>query len=80
MPNLTLKKISSDLYERLKHSANQHHRSLNSEVLVCLEQTLTSTPVEPGEFLTRLDRLHDGLNLSPLTDEALIRAQSEGRP
>ena len=80
MPNLTVKKIPPDLYERLKHSADLHHRSLNSEVLVCLERTLTSIPVEPGEFLARIDRFHEGLNLSPLTDEVLARAKNEGRP
>ncbi|MCI5147781.1 MAG: Arc family DNA-binding protein, partial [Candidatus Electrothrix sp. AR3] len=40
MPTLTLKNISDDLYTRLKEAAQTHRRSLNSEILYCIEQTL----------------------------------------
>lgn len=34
---LTLKNISDEVYKRLKTSAELHRRSLNSEVILCLE-------------------------------------------
>nr|HIL75443.1 Arc family DNA-binding protein [Rhodospirillales bacterium] len=36
MPALTIKNVPDDLYKELKHVAEQHHRSINSEVIVCL--------------------------------------------
>jgi plasmid stability protein len=80
MPNLNLKNIPPGLYERLRHSASLHRRSLNSEAIVCLELALMSTPVDPEDFLARLDQIHQRLHLSPLTGDLLARAKSEGRP
>jgi plasmid stability protein len=40
MPNITLKNIPDDLYAALKKSAELNRRSLNSEILVCIEKTL----------------------------------------
>ncbi|HNS57464.1 MAG TPA: Arc family DNA-binding protein, partial [Nitrosomonas europaea] len=37
---LTLKNIPDDVYERLKVAAEVHRRSLNSEIIVCLETVL----------------------------------------
>ena len=50
---LTLKNIPDDVYERLKHSAQTHRRSLNSEVIVCLETMLFPAKVTTGERLER---------------------------
>ena len=38
--SLTLKGIPDALYERLKVVAGAHHRSLNSEVIACIEAQL----------------------------------------
>ena len=40
MPTLTLKNIPDDLHARLKASAERNRRSLNSEILVRLEQDI----------------------------------------
>ena len=40
MPAITVKNIPDALYERLKASASAHHRSINSELIHCLEQAL----------------------------------------
>ena len=80
MPSLTIKNVPDDLYKRLKESANQHRRSVNSEVIVCLERALRSKRVDPEAFLTRVDALHKQVSLTPLTDEVLMRAKEDGRP
>ena len=41
MPTLTIKNIPAKLHERLKKSASEHHRSLNSDVIFRLEQGLS---------------------------------------
>ena len=80
MPSLTIKNIPVDLYERIKASASRHHRSINSEVIDCLDRVLFSRRIDPEAFLTRIDILHKRFSLSPLTDEVLSKAKDEGRP
>lgn len=80
MPSLTIKNMTGELLERLRQSAAQHRRSLNSEVLSRLERSLSGAPVDAGEFLRRVRALQERTSLPPLTDEILKRARSDGRP
>jgi plasmid stability protein len=59
--SLTLKNIPDDIYERLKASAQRNHRSLNSEVMVCLETVLLPAKVPPEERLSRARMLRRSL-------------------
>jgi len=59
--SLTLKNIPDDVYERLKASAQRNHRSLNSEVVVCLETVLLPAKVSPEERLSRARMLRRSL-------------------
>ena len=43
MPTLTIKKVPEVLYRRLKEHAALHHRSMNGEVIACLEKALLSS-------------------------------------
>jgi len=80
MPTLTLKGIPDDLYALLKQRAAEHRRSLNSEVLVCLERTLRSQRVDPEAALARADAVRERLRMPPWTEQALKDAKSTGRP
>lgn len=80
MPSFTLKGIPPDLYRRLKRSAAEHRRSINSEVLVLLERALTVRQVNVEKTLAQLDALRSRLRVTPLTERALRRAKREGRP
>jgi antitoxin FitA len=42
MPSITVKNIPEDLYERLKQRAEASHRSINSEIIVSIEQAVRS--------------------------------------
>ena len=50
---LTLKNIPDALYGRLKETADAHRRSLNSEVIVCLESILLPQKISVEERLAR---------------------------
>ena len=50
---LTLKNIPDVVYDRLKLSAESHHRSMNSEAIVCLEAVLLPAKVSSAERLAR---------------------------
>ncbi|MCH7732747.1 MAG: Arc family DNA-binding protein [Candidatus Marinimicrobia bacterium] len=80
MSTLTIKNIPNELYERVKESAKQHRRSINSEVIVCLEHTFFSRRIDPDTFLARIHSLRQQVSLPPLTDEFLKKAKNEGRP
>lgn len=58
---LTLKNVPDDIYERLKLAAQAHRRSINSEVIVCLESVLSARQITPAERLDRARRLREGL-------------------
>jgi len=52
MPSITVKNIPEDLYKRLKQLAGANHRSINSEVIVCIEQALHSQRLDLDESQT----------------------------
>jgi plasmid stability protein len=37
MASVTVKNIPDDLYEQSKQAANAHHRSVNGELIYCLD-------------------------------------------
>ena len=78
--NLTIKSIPTDVYERLKASAGRHRRSLNAEVIHCLDRALPPRRRDVEETLARLDALRKRLKLGAWTDEEISRAKREGRP
>jgi len=79
MPTLTIKGMPDPLYLRLKERAAEHRRSLNSEILVALEQVVAAAPPEPQALLARVDALRNKLQLSPLTDARLRAGKAHGR-
>ena len=80
MPALTIKNIPDDIYERLKESARVHRRSLNSEILYCVERTLIPYKVDTSEHILTARNIREKTAAYPLTDEKLNAAKTIGRP
>lgn len=80
MPTLTLKSLPDELYHQLKTRAAAHRRSLNSEILVCLEQAVARPAVDPVRTLARIDALRARMRVPLLTDDMLADAKNAGRP
>lgn len=80
MATLTIKNVPERLHRRLKESAAQHRRSINSEAIACLEEVLTSTRVDPQKFLSEVDALRKRMPHVYITEEFLRAAKNEGRP
>ncbi|HXZ44842.1 MAG TPA: Arc family DNA-binding protein [archaeon] len=80
MPTITLKNIPDELYGRLKESAADHRRSLNSEIIVQLEQAVLSARIDPDAFLAKADARRERLALPPLTERHLKATKTRGRP
>lgn len=79
MANITVKNIPDDLYQDLKSIAATHHRSLNNEIIVCIEKAIKSKKFDKTEFLDRLAKLRNEINLPSLKDDTLNQIKNEGR-
>lgn len=70
---ITLKNVPDAVYEQLKVAAEVHHRSLNSEVIACLETILLPVKKAPLERLARVRLLRSqlegkGINVTDIDD------------
>ena len=80
MPALTIKNIPIDLYDELKHVAKQHHRSINSEVIVCLKETLLPKKTSVKDRLANIQVLRSQIKPNIITIQDIEQAINEGRP
>lgn len=79
MPNLTVKNIPEDVYRRLKTQARKHHRSLNQEIIACLEQSTFSVPMDPAVFLSQAREIRKHIRGALLTEKRLRQLKTAGR-
>ena len=77
--NLTIKNLPAEVYERLKAAAARERRSLNSEVIRRLEESVGAAPIDVEALLARARELRERNRVPYLTDEALRAARDEGR-
>ncbi|HZD55379.1 MAG TPA: Arc family DNA-binding protein [Anaerolineales bacterium] len=80
MATITVKNIPNDLYEQLKRSAEAHRRSINSEIIACIEQAVQSRQLDPEAILVRAQRLREKTAHYRVTDEGFSKMKREGRP
>ena len=80
MPTITLKNIPEPLYRCLKRSADRHRRSLNSEILVCLESVLAPGRYDVAELIEVARAVREKTASYHLTDVQLDAAKRSGRP
>ncbi|MBI4469512.1 MAG: hypothetical protein HY650_09360 [Acidobacteria bacterium] len=79
MPTLTIKGLPDSLYQRLKQQADTHRRSLNGEIIVCLERAVGASHPEPAAWLADANAFRRRIRLRPLTDRQLRSARGAGR-
>ena len=77
---LTLKGIPPELYERIRLSAQAHHRSLNSEVIACLESLLSPVKVTAAEQLAAVRALRKRLDPKKFDHDEIDALKRQGRP
>jgi len=80
MPAMTIKNIPDDLYRELKHIAEQHHRSINSEVIVCLKRTLFPVRISAEDRLNSARALRASIASDIISANEMDHAINEGRP
>ena len=80
MPTLTLKNIPDELYAQLKEYARINRRSINSEIILCIEKVIRSNRVNPETVLTKARNLREATSQYTITDDEFDQAKTAGRP
>jgi len=80
MPAVTIKNIPDELYNELKYIAKQHHRSINSEVIVCLKRILLPKRTSSEDILTNIQNIRIQITPNIITVEDIEKSINEGRP
>ena len=57
MPNFTLKQIPDEVYVKLKKRAEAHRRSMNNEIIVCLEKMVNPEELDAIHILEKAREL-----------------------
>ena len=79
MPTLTIKGLPDTLYRRLKQQAEAHRRSLNGEIIVCLERAVAAGRADPQAWLAEARAFRQRLEIRPLSSRQLRNARQAGR-
>ncbi|MBS1255725.1 MAG: hypothetical protein MAG581_01534 [Deltaproteobacteria bacterium] len=79
MASLNVKNIPDDLYALLKESAKLHFRSMNGEVLHCMESTLRTRKVVVDEELAKFRHLRKLTASKIITEKEITKTKNEGR-
>ena len=80
MPTITVENIPEELYKRLKRSASIHQRSLNDEVLACIQSVLGVHKIDVEDTIARARELREKMPGIWLTDDEINKAKRAGRP
>ena len=77
--NITIKGIPDDVYQKLKLQAEKNHRSVNSEVIMTLKNSLLSKKHDPDVLIESARKLKKRARGS-LTIDEIQEAIDQGRP
>ena len=80
MASITVKNVPDELYTALKRRAKTNRRSINSEVIVCLERATGTAKKDVEAILARAEALRRFTRDCPVTNEEVTRAKRAGRP
>ena len=75
--NLSIKMVPDEMVERLRVRAEQHHRSMQGELLAILEEAVgQARPMSAEDVLAEIRR--QGIR-SPSESATIVRADRDGR-
>jgi plasmid stability protein len=80
MASITVKNIPEKLYEKLKATASINRRSINNEMINCLEKVLMPKRITVGDRIEKARALRSQLNIDRIDPGEISNAISEGRP
>jgi plasmid stability protein len=79
MATVTVKNIPDELYARLKSVAEINRRSINSEIIVCIENAVVSHRIDLEKTLENARQLRHLTTGHLISDDEFNQAKEEGR-
>ena len=79
MATITVKNIPDDLYKKLKEAASYNRRSINSEVIYCIENYVKSRKINADEFIEQINNFYREKHIPLLTNDTLREFKECGR-
>lgn len=80
MATVTLKNIPDELYDQIKQSARTNRRSINSEIIMCIEMTLRGRKIDPAKVIAAARALRRRTSGHLFTEKEITKAKNTGRP
>ena len=80
MASITVKKIPEKLYEKLKVTASINRRSINNEMINCLEMVLMPKRTTVSDRIQKARELRSQINIDRIDPSEISNAISAGRP
>jgi plasmid stability protein len=78
MATITLKNVPREVHFNIKKRAEKNHRSINGEIIACLEKILGLCEEEADSILAKMEEAHKGLKFK-VTLKEVQEAKIEGR-
>jgi antitoxin FitA len=79
MATITIKNIPNVLYQKLKESAHLHRRSINSQVIHCIETVVHSKKIDPDEIIDQINIFYQDKKIPALSEDMLTEYKKAGR-
>jgi plasmid stability protein len=80
MPAITVKNIPDSLYDNLKFAAQVHHRSINSEIIACLEKELMLEKISAEKRIENARQLRTKFKMEVADIDEIESLIDKGRP
>ncbi len=71
LANITVKNIPDDLYEKLSRCAKINRRSINQEIIVCIENSVQDKIHTPEQVLEKARKLRNKTADHPISNDEL---------
>jgi antitoxin FitA len=79
MATVTIKNIPDELYQKLKSTAEINYRSINSEIIKCIENSVISHPINPENMIANARALRKLTERHPINDRLFNEAKTQSR-
>ena len=79
MPNLTIKNIPDELFEKLKAAAERHHRSMNKEAIACIDAAVSMNPARENAHMNRAREIASNFGKPRFTIDEIVETVRSGR-
>lgn len=80
MATVTLKNIPDELYDQIRQSAKTNRRSINSEIITCIEKALRDRKIYPEKIIAAASALRKKTGGHLFTEKEITKVKNAGRP